>query len=80
MPEKSRGKRSSARGGRGGAKSAAANDAAPPKQVAFEDEVMEVDAKFEELKQPVYKGKRLDDPINTAAVQLPLLLFLQHRG
>jgi hypothetical protein len=34
----------------------------------FEVEQMELDEKFEELKQPVYKGKKLDDPIASAVV------------
>jgi hypothetical protein len=80
MPEKSRGRKATARGGRGGAKGGAAHEGAAAKQVSFEDEVMEVDAKFEELKQPIYKGKKLDDPINTAAVQNPLFLFPYNTG
>jgi hypothetical protein len=50
----------------------AADAGAAAKQVSFEDDVMEVDDKFEQLKQPVYKGKKLDDPINTAVVRSPL--------
>ena len=41
------------------------------KQVAFESEQMDLDDKFEELKAPLFKGKKLDDPIKS-----PLVLSL----
>jgi hypothetical protein len=41
------------------------------KQVAFESEQMDLDDKFEELKAPLFKGKKLDDPIKS-----PLVLIL----
>ena len=34
----------------------------------FDTDQMELDDRFEELKQPVYKGKKLDDPIPSAVV------------
>jgi hypothetical protein len=40
----------------------------PMQHGIFEVEQMELDDKFEELKQPVYKGKKLDDPIPSAVV------------
>ena len=45
--------------------------------VSFDDEHMDIDAQFEELKKPVYKGKRLDDPIPTAMVCLSLALLIE---
>jgi len=44
----------------------------PVQQGIFEVEQMELDDKFEELKQPVYKGKKLDDPIPSAVVSFIL--------
>jgi len=44
----------------------------PMQQGIFEVEQMELDDKFEELKQPVYKGKKLDDPIPSAVVSFIL--------
>lgn len=43
------------------------------KQVAFESEQMDLDDKFEELKAPLFKGKKLDDPIKSPLVFIPLL-------
>jgi len=38
------------------------------KGVSFEAEQMDLDEKFEELKKPIYKGKKLDDPISSPVV------------
>ena len=62
MPEKSRGKKA-ASGTRKGT-----DKGLPKKNVSFETDVMDLDEKFEELTKPVYKGKKLDDPIRTPAV------------
>ena len=58
MPEKSRGRRAKDDAGMGGV----------AKSVSFEDEMMDLDDKFNELTKPVYKGKRIDEPIPTAVV------------
>ena len=64
MPEKSRGgKAAEGRGGRG------EEDGQPNKSVSFEADLIDLDYKFEQLKQPVYKGKKLDDPIPSPAVR-----------
>jgi hypothetical protein len=64
MPEKSRGvKRSSAKGGR------ITEDSVSKKNVSFEVEQMDLDERFEELSRPIYKGKRLDDPIPSPVVR-----------
>ena len=42
------------------------------KQVAFEAEQMDLDEKFEQLKAPLFKGKKLDDPIKSPLVSRPL--------
>ena len=60
MPEKSRGKKTT-----GGTRKATDK---PKKNVSFETDSMDLDEKFEELTKPVYKGKKLDDPIRTPAV------------
>jgi len=47
-----------------------AEDGAAARHESFiEEDVMAVDEKFEQLKEPIYKGKKLDDPINTAVVR-----------
>ncbi len=66
MPEKSRGRKAL----RGGARMASAADT--KKQVAFEAEQMDLDEKFEQLKAPLFKGKKLDDPIKSPLVSLPV--------
>jgi hypothetical protein len=61
MPEKSRGRKAAkAAGGR--------MEVVSKKNVSFEAEQMDIDEKFEELKKPMYKGKRLDDPIASPVV------------
>lgn len=67
MPEKSRGRKAL----RGGARMASAADTKT--QVAFEAEQMDLDEKFEQLKAPLFKGKKLDDPIKSPLVSLPVL-------
>ena len=57
MPEKSRGA------------GKAAQDDDLKKNVSFEADLISLDDKFEELKKPVYKGKRLDDPISSVVVR-----------
>ena len=66
MPEKSRGRKAL----RGSARMASAADT--KKQVAFEAEQMDLDEKFEQLKAPLFKGKKLDDPIKSPLVSLPV--------
>jgi hypothetical protein len=62
MPEKSRGRKATkATGGR--------METVSNKNVSFQAELMDIDAKFEELKKPMYKGKRLDDPIASPVVR-----------
>lgn len=73
MPEKSRGRGGRANGG--GRVIPVAGEVKLEKngtmqQGIFEAEQMELDDKFEELKQPIYKGKKLDDPIPSAVVRL----------
>jgi hypothetical protein len=46
-------------------------ESASKKDVSFEKDQTDLDDKFEELKRPVYKGKKLDDPVASAVV-LPL--------
>jgi len=65
MPEKSRG-RKPVKGGRG----TITNDGPSEKKVSFEADLMDLDEKFEELTKPIYKGKKLDDPIPSAVVSL----------
>lgn len=65
MPEKSRGRKVP----RGGSRMASTSET--KKQVAFESGQMDLDEKFEQLKAPLYKGKKLDDPIKS-----PLVLSL----
>jgi hypothetical protein len=67
MPEKSRGRSTAKRGAR-----ITGGDGPLQKSVTFEAEQMDLDDKFEELKQPIYKGKKLDDPISSPAVQTPI--------
>ena len=43
--------------------------AAAMHQAWIEEDVLAVEEKFEQLRQPMYKGKKLDDPINTAVVR-----------
>jgi hypothetical protein len=62
MPEKSRGRRTAI----GGQKTM--QDDTLKKNVSFEVENMDLDEKFEELKKPFYKGKKLDDPIASPVV------------
>jgi hypothetical protein len=62
MPEKSRGRRAA-----GGMRNATGKGQ-PKKNVSFETDLIELDEKFEELTKPVYRGKKLDDPIRTPAV------------
>jgi hypothetical protein len=66
MPEKSRGRKSAATGGGGTGRM---EDRGPKKTVTFDvDEQMDLDERFEELTQPMYKGKRIDDPIPSPVV------------
>lgn len=65
MPEKSRGRSAAKQGTR-----VTGGDGPSQKNVTFEVEQMDLDQRFEELKQPVYKGKKLDDPISSPVVQL----------
>jgi hypothetical protein len=65
MPEKSRGRRG---------KDAVAMD----KSVSFADEMMDFDDKFEELTKPMYKGKRIDEPIPNAVVIAISVLTSDH--
>jgi hypothetical protein len=65
MPEKSRGKKPAK-----GEKSI--NYGPSTKNVSFEADLIDLDEKFEELKQPVYKGKKLDDPIRSPLVRTPI--------
>jgi hypothetical protein len=67
MPEKSRGRSAAKRGVK-----ATGGDGPSQKNVTFEAEQMDLDERFEELKQPVYKGKKLDDPISSPVVQKPI--------
>jgi len=47
-------------------------DKTAKKTVAFDvDEQMDLDERFEELAQPMYKGKRIDDPIPSPVVCHP---------
>jgi len=62
MPEKSRGRKPARGGGR------MAESAQTKKTVSFEPEQMDIDDKFEELTQPMYKGKRIDEAIPSAVV------------
>jgi hypothetical protein len=62
MPEKSRGRKTAI----GGEKTM--RDDTVKKNVSFEVEHMDLDEKFEELKKPLYKGKKLDDPIASPVV------------
>jgi len=59
----------------------AAEDGAAAMHDSFlQEDVMAVEDKFEQLRQPMYKGKKLDDPINTAVVRSttpPLYLMLK---
>jgi hypothetical protein len=71
MPEKSRGRKAS----RGGGRMAPASET--KKQVAFETDQMDLDEKFEQLKAPLYKGKKLDDPIKSPLVFIPCLLEME---
>ena len=74
MPEKSRGRKSAATGGGGGG-TGRMEDRAAKKTVAFDvDEQMDLDERFEELTQPMYKGKRIDDPIPSPVVTPPFSL------
>lgn len=63
MPEKSRGRKPAKPGGR-----RLINDSPSEKKVSFEADLMDLDEKFEELTKPIYKGKKLDDPIPSAVV------------
>jgi hypothetical protein len=62
MSEKSRGRKTTV----GGEKTM--RDDTLKKNVSFEVEHMDLDEKFEELKKPFYKGKKLDDPIASPVV------------
>jgi len=45
------------------------------KNVSFQEvDNMDMDEKFEALRQPMYKGKKLDDPIPSAVVRILLWL------
>ena len=46
------------------------NDSPSEKNISFEADLMDLDEKFEELTKPIYKGKKLDDPIPSAVVSL----------
>jgi len=70
MPEKSGGRKAGTGGGR------LMNDSASEKKVSFEADLMDLDEKFEELTKPIYKGKKLDDPIPSAVVQTPFRWLL----
>lgn len=70
MPEKSRGRKAGGSGGKG------VDERLSKKNVSFEAELMDLDEKFEELKKPFYKGKKLDDPIPSPAVTIPSYQFL----
>jgi hypothetical protein len=73
MPEKSRGRKSAATAGGGG--TGRMEDRAAKKTVTFDvDEQMDLDERFEELTQPMYKGKRIDDPIPSPVVTPPFSL------
>jgi len=78
MPEKSRGRKSAATsggGGGGGGGTGRMEDRAAKKTVAFDvDEQMDLDDRFEELTQTMYKGKRIDDPIPSPVVTPPFSL------
>ena len=52
------------------------NDSSSEKTVSFEADLMDLDEKFEELTKPIYKGKKLDDPIPSAVVQTPFRWLL----
>jgi hypothetical protein len=62
MPEKSRGRRTAT-----GMDKTVSSDSLK-KNVSFEADHMDLDDKFEELKKPMYKGKRIDDPIASPVV------------
>jgi hypothetical protein len=66
MPEKSRGRKAITK----------TNTAmeGPSKTVSFEADLMDLDSRFEELTKPMYKGKRIDEPIPTAVVNSAPLL------
>jgi hypothetical protein len=76
MPEKSRGRKSAATAaGGGGGGTGRMEDRAAKKAVAFDvDEQMDLDERFEELTQTMYKGKRIDDPIPSPVVTPPFSL------
>ena len=67
MPEKSRGRKSTGGGG-----TARMEERAAPKTVAFDvEEQVDLDERFEQLTKPMYKGKRIDDPIPSPVVRPP---------
>lgn len=75
MPEKSRGRSTAKRSAR-----VTGGDGPSQKNVTFEAEQIDLDEKFEELKQPIYKGKKLDDPISSPVVQAPIGLIVVADG
>jgi hypothetical protein len=62
MPEKSRGRRTAT------VVDKTVSSDGLKKNVSFEADQMDLDDKFEELKKPMYKGKRIDDPIASPVV------------
>jgi hypothetical protein len=68
MPEKSRGRKPAF-----APASKTAEASTSKKNVSFEAEQMDLDERFEELKKPMYKGKRLDDPIPSPVVNSLIL-------